>query len=257
MYVRLMGSLVRSLSAAEACRELFDSYPLAVTPINRDGTVRSMVLMVRDCDDAAFFELTRNLGWGEPIYSLCSWGGDDVIDFDADSAPAPPELVTEAVTCGIPIPRHGSVWGWRNGDSVSALITVHADFSPGHPEPHWAVMPRAGAPRAEWPPFTGEPLLGPWFWSYHRDGRIASLVGLIARNPDTVFWTSAEASPGRGFCVVAHDIKSPEGYVMPHGRYVYYRMLLSGNPSPSLDTVLSGTGLVDLAPRLRRLENDN
>jgi hypothetical protein len=251
-----MDSPVGAFSVAEVCRELFADYPLAVTPISHDGAVRSMVLMVRDADGTVFFDLTQHGGCSEPLYSLCPCGSGDVVDFSADSTPAPPDLVGDAVSRGVPIPRHGSLWGWRNGDMLAALVTVYAGYRPEHSEPGWAVLPLADIPRAQWPPFTGEPQFGWWFWSYNRDGRIVSLADLLAETSATVFWTTAEAPPGRNFCVVARDIKSPEGYVLCSGSYVYYRVLLSDHPSPSLDTVLSRTDLIDLAPRLCRLAND-
>jgi hypothetical protein len=257
IYVLNMASPIKSLSTAETCRELFAGYPLAVTPISHDGAVRSMVLMLQDADDVAFFDLTRHGGSDEPTYSLCAWGSGDVIDFGADGTSAPPELARKVVTRATPIPRHGSLWGWRSGDMLTALLTVHASYSPEHPEPRWAVLPLAGIPRAEWPPFTGEPRLGQWFWSYRGDCRIVYLNDLIAGTPDTVFWIAADPSPDRGFCVVAQDIKSPEGYVMCRGSYVYYRIQLSGAQLPSPSTLLSRTDLIDLAPRLRRVASND
>jgi hypothetical protein len=115
-------------------------------------------------------------------------------------------------------------------------------------------MPLAGIPAECWPPFTDEPLLGHWFWSYYWAGRIVSLGGLIAGKPDTVFWTDREEVLGRDCCAVAHDITSPEGYTVRRGRYVYYEALRTDKPVPSMSTLLADVGKIDIAPRFQRCE---
>jgi hypothetical protein len=53
--------------------------------------------------------------------------------------------------------------------------------------------------------------------------------------------------------VVARDITSDTGYVLPRGCYLYYEALRRGVDVPSPDTLLAAPGKTDLAPRLRSL----
>jgi len=241
-------------SLYERCHQLFAGYPLAVTTVNRSGTVRSMTLMRQDSQDARFFVLSQDCSEGSPVYSLCPWNGCDRVDIDEDGADDSTKVDAKVMISGVPIPRHGSLFGWRSGDSVTALVPIHADYTPTCPEPAWKVMPRAGIPAEWWPPFTNESLLGHWFWSYYRAGRIVSLATLIAGKPDTVFWTDRQEVPGRDCCAVARDITSPEGYTLRRGRYVYYGALRTDKPVPPMSTLLADVGRIDIAPRFRRYE---
>lgn len=244
--------MIRVSSTYEACAELFADYPLAVRVVDCSGTVRSMVLMLPEGDDAQFFVLTHEYGEGRPFFSLSSWDtGTNIADIEADSGTVPDEVMS-AVTRGIPIPRHGSLFGWRREDAIIALIAVYAQYTPGCTEPSWAVMPLAGSPEAQWPPFTGEHLFGSWFWKHYRTGGVVTLGDLIAGTPDAVFWADTEAVFGWDCCVVARDIASHEGYTLRRGCYLYYKALQTGTPVPALDELLSGYGKIDLAPRLQR-----
>jgi hypothetical protein len=51
---------------------------------------------------------------------------------------------------------------------------------------------------------------------------------------------------------VAREVRSPEGPVLPRGRYVYYQALRLGKRVPPLKALLADTGKIDLAPRFRR-----
>ena len=86
-------------------------------------------------------------------------------------------------------------------------IPVYTMSTPASPEPFCAVMPRAGVPEGEWPPFTEERLPGPWFWKDYWSRRIVSVVGLIAARPATVFWADTKADLGVDCCVVAQDLE--------------------------------------------------
>jgi hypothetical protein len=239
-------------SLYKTCGELFAGYPIAARVVDCRGTVRSMVLMLRDGDDAGFFVLTHDYGEGRPFYSLSPWHeGGGIVNIEADGGAVTGGVVS-AVTRGVPIPRHGSLFGWKHGDVVTALIAVYAKYALEFPEPSWAVMPLTGAPEAQWPPFTGEHLLGDWFWQHYRAGSMVSLGGLIAGAPDTVFWAATEAVLGWDCCAVARDITSHEGYMLRRGCYVYYEALQAGKPVPPLDVLLSDSGKTDLAPRFRR-----
>lgn len=244
--------MVRTRSLYETCNELFTDYPLAARTVNRSGTIRSMVLLLRDGDDAGFFVLVSDSSEGRPLYSLCTWQAGGIVDIEADGSAAVSDVAVKAVTRGVPLPRHGSVFGWRHGDAVTALVAVYTEHTPESPEPSWTVMPLAGTPEAQWPPFTGERLFGHRFWEQYRAGSIITLDNLIAGTPDTVFWADTKAILGSDCCAVAHDISSPDGPVLRRGRYVYYQALRDGKPVPSLNALLADPGKIDLAPRFQR-----
>lgn len=229
-----------------ACRELFTDYPLAAWASGGTGTSRSMVLMMPG--EASFFVLSLGFDKGEPVCSLEPWpaGYGEVIPADEIDAPDAAENV---LTNGVPIPRDGSLFGWTRGHAVTALIAFYATYAPETPEPSWTVMPHAGSPEAQWPQFTEERLLGHWFWDYYWAGTIIPLGGLIAENPDTVYWVDTKAVLGSDCCAVARDIGSSEGHTLSSGRYVYFQVLRAGKPVPPLNTLLTNAGKIDLAAR--------
>ena len=241
----------RAGSLYETCGELFADYPLAVRVADWEGTVRSMVLMLQDAGNARFFVLTHDRGDGRPFYSLGPWRTRIVANIEAD-ADVQPDWVATVVTKSVPLPRHGSLFGWKHQGAVTSLIAVYVDVTPTCPEPVWAVMPRAGIPEGQWPGFTGEPLFGSWFWDHYRADDVVSLSNLIAETTNTVFWIETEAPLGWNCCAVARNVRS-DSYVLPRGCYVYHESLRSGVPVPSLDTLLSDPGKTDLAPRFQWL----
>jgi hypothetical protein len=211
-----------------------------------------MVLMLRDGDDAKFFVFSHDYGEGRLPYWLYPWPAGDIVDIEADGGAAIPVVVVNAVTRGVPIPRHGSIFGWTCGNAITALVVIYTEYTPATPLPSWAVMPLAGTPVPQWPPFTDERLFGPWFWEHYRAGSIISLDDLIAGTPDTVFWVNTQAILGSDCCVVARDITNPDGHTLRRGRYVYYRPLRARTPVPSLKALLVDTSQIDLALRFRR-----
>ena len=236
------------LSLYEVCRDLFSEYPLAVNADDHDW-IHSIVLMLEDVDEDRFFVLLRDHSTGRSRYSLRSWRGESAVDIKADGGTAVPDVFAEAVTGGVPIPQDGSLFGWKSGDAITALITFYAAYTPVCPEPSWSVMPLAGTSEAQWPPFTGERLLGHWFWEHHRAGSAVSLGDLIARTPGVVFWTYTEAIFESGCCIVMRDIEAPEGYTLQRGCYVYDQVLRAHKPVPLLDTLFNDYGKIDLAGR--------
>jgi len=250
--------MMRTSSVYDKCGELFAAYPLAVRNLDWIRSVQSMVLVVRAGPSARFFVLARYTGESGrgPRYSCVPWQGDGppvTIERGQCSVPA---VVASAVTDGVPMPRHGSLFGWLQGTAVSALIAVYADHAPEYPDPSWAVMPLAGTPHDAWPPFTSEDLPGSWFWEYSRRARVVSLAGLIAATPGTVFWVDTEKTLGWDCCVVAQDITgdaADASYVLPRGCYLYYEGLRPGVATPPVETLLARAGKTDLAPRLRPL----
>jgi hypothetical protein len=143
-------------------------------------------------------------------------------------------MTLNVVTCGVPMPRHGSLLGWARGTDITALVAFYATYSPMSPDPYWAVMPLADIPQSSWPPFAGEPFFGCWFWEYYQAGNISWLDDLIAGTPGTVFWINTKAVLGSDCCAVARDITSPGGHTLRRGRYVYYEALQAGKPVPPL-----------------------
>jgi hypothetical protein len=244
--------MICTTSLYEECQELFANYPLAVKAINNSGTIRSMVLMLRDSNDVGFFVLSNDDGDGAPLYSLCPWPTGDITYIEADGGARVPDVFANVVTRGVPLPRHGSIFGWTEKDTVTALVVIYTEYEPDRPLPRWTVMPLAGTPEPQWPPFTGRRLFGYWFWEQYRTGRTVSLDRLIAETPDTVFWVNTQAILGSDCCAVAHDIGSPERYMLRQGCYVYSEALRAGELVPSLAALLADTGKTDLAPRFRR-----
>ncbi len=244
--------MIRTSSLYEACHGLFAGYPLAACAADPGGrTARSMVLLLREGDDAQFFVLADERGEGGPSYSLRSWPAGDIVTIEADSGAAVHDVVVDAVTRGVPIPQDGSLFGWTNGDAVTALVAVYANYTPASPEPSWATMPLTGIPEAQWPPFTDERLFGHWFWEHYRAGRVVILDDLIAGTPDIVYWVDTRAVLGSDTCAVARDVRDPEGSMLRRGRYVHYQALRAGKPVPSLTALLADPGKIDLAPRFR------
>lgn len=243
--------MLRTSSPYEACHTLFARYPQAVGAVDPSRTVYSMVLMLPDGHDAGFFVLSRQDGESGSSYSLWSWPAGDVVDIDAEGRAPVPGQAVNAVTRGVPIPRDGSLLGWTRSGEVTALIVIYASYTLAHPEPGWAVMPRAGTPEAMWPSFTGGTLFGHWSWEQYRAGCIVSLDRLIAAVPDTFCWVDTTAILGSNCCVVARDITGPSGYTLRRGRYVDYEVLRAGKAVPALEALLADPGKIDLAPRFR------
>jgi hypothetical protein len=237
-------------SLYEACGNLFAGYPLAVTADGPSGSAGSIILMRHNGGDAKFFILTQDHDAGQPCYSLGPWHGTGDVDIGPGAVlDAVPDEVVEVIDHGVPLPRHGSLCGWDDGGTITALMPFYAEHTPESPAPSWATMPLAGLPEDEWPPFADEPLFGPWFWEYAQKGSIVFLDGLIAAAPGVVFWVDTAAVIGSGCCAVAHDIKGPEGPTLQRGRYVYYQALRASKAVPSLKALLADPARIDLAPR--------
>jgi hypothetical protein len=244
--------MIRTCSLSEACHELFARYPLAVVTDDRNGTTRTMLLALPDSDGAKYFVLSHDRREGKPLYSLRPRRATDTVNIEPDGGTTVPDVAVSAVTHGVPIPRDGSLFGWRCGDAVTALLPVYTTSTPASPDPFWAVMPQTGVPEEQWPPFADRRLLGHWFWEDYRTGRIIFLDNLIEGTPDTVFWADTKAIIGSNCCAVARDIESPEGYKLRRGIYVYYQALRAGEPVPSLEALLAEANRTDLAPRFQR-----
>jgi len=241
--------MINTNSSYKACHGLFARYPLATQAVTSSGRIiRSMILMLRDGDRVTFFVLSREPGEGGPRYTLCPWRAAGVVHITAEGG-AVPDAVVDILTRGVPIPQDGSLFGWIHGDAVTALISVSTRYVPAAPQFRWTVMPLAGIPEDQWPPFTGEHFLGPWFWEGLEAGNIVFLDHFIAATPGTVFWADTTSVLGSDACVVAHDTRSPEAYVLLRGCYVPWQALRTRHPVPPLEVLLADPGKIDLAHR--------
>jgi hypothetical protein len=241
--------MTRTRALDEVCTGLFAGYPSAITTFRHGNEIiQSLVLMVLDGQDISFFTLSRH----PDRPSLTSWGDSNARNVDSDGYPNDSEDIADILTRGIPLPRHGSLFGWASDGCISALTAFYANPAPPCKPPSWTVMPLVGTPETRWPPFTNEPVFGRWFWQYYKAGKVINLGRLISETPCTVFWAATKGILGSDCCVVAHDIESPEGLTLPRGRYVYSEALQEGKTAPSLDTLLADDRKVDLSSRFQR-----
>lgn len=240
----------------ETCHDWFARYQVAAKSTDRTGSVRTMLLMLRNSNGPRFFVLSQDCRGDRPRYSLRVRRSSDSVDIEANTRARFPNTVVEAVTHGVPIPRDGSLFGWRCEGTIVTLVPVYTAFRPESPDPFCAVMPRVGTSKAQWPPFTDERPFGQWFWQHYTAEEIISLDSLIAETPGAVFWADTRAVPGSYCCAVARDIKSPGGCTLQRGVYVYHRALRTGESLPSLRVLLASNSKIDLAPRLQRAAND-
>jgi hypothetical protein len=242
--------MVPASRAYLACRYLFNEYPLAVSAVDHIPAMHTVVLMLRDGEHVRFFVLMRIRGRSRTDYTLSPWRATGAVEIAADGGEVP-EVVANVVEQGIPIPRDGSLFGWAYQEAVTALIVIHASYRPDVPVPVWSVMPLVGMPELQCPPFSGEGFFGRWFWKDHQAGNIVQLDGLIAANPGIVFWLDTCQTLGSDCCVVASDIKTPEGRILRRGKYLGAAALRAGVAVPSLANLLAEARKTDLASRFQ------
>ncbi len=235
----------------ETCHGLFTDYPLAVRAANTSGTISLMVLLVRGGESEKYFVLSRDCREDRPRYYLHPWRAEGVVKIEADDASFS-GVTMNALTYGVPIPQDDSLFGWRDRETITALVVFYTRYTPACPEPSWAVMPLVGIPEAQWPPFTGESVFGHWFWEHYQAGNVVSVDGIVGGKPDTVFWVDTQTILDSNCCAVAHDITSPEGYTLRRGRYVYHKALRADKAVPPLRVLLADTSKTDLAPQFRK-----
>lgn len=239
-------TMIGIASLYKNCQELFSEYPLAVRADNGSGSARSMVLMVHE--GPAFFVLRLDYDKDKPVYSIGPWPAGAVEEISADGDLPVSDTLANALTYSVPIPQDGSLFGWIHGDAVTALLVVYADESES-PIPSWSIMPLAGTPEGQWPPFTDEHLFGSWFWKHYSAGAIVCLGALVAETPDTVFWVDTKMAIGSDCCAVKRDIRTSAGHTLGRGCYVYFQALREGKRVPSLEALIADISKVDLAPR--------
>jgi hypothetical protein len=239
----------QSSSPYEVCQELFSRYPLALRVSGEGSSVRSMVLMLAESDEPRFFVLSHDCDDGWNGYSISPWPTGDFTDIEPDGDANVCSAVVTALHHGIPLPRHGSMFGWVDQHTITALIVIYTDHDPARTLPRWTVMPLAGTPELQWPPFTGWPLFGSWFWDRYRARSIVPLDNLIAETPETIFWVNTQATLGSDCCAVAHDSTSAERDTLKQGCYIYSEVLRAGTQVPSLTELLAESDKVDLSTR--------
>jgi hypothetical protein len=242
--------MTRTCSLDDVCLQLFADYPLAAWAANQTGARRSMILLLQEHGDSRFFVLNQDRSESPPRHSVGPWPDRDATVLGTDQAATSGRLV-ETLTLGVPVPRHGSLFGWTSGNVISALVPIYAAYALASPLPSWSLMPLAGSPEACWPPIARKRSFGSWFWQYYHSGNLISLADLIAEFPGTIFWAETKATLSSDCCAVTRDISSPEGHVLRQGCYMHQDALRSGMPVPSLETLLAGPGTTDLSPRFR------
>ena len=143
-------------------------------------------------------------------------------------------------------PSNDLVLGWQENGTITALIIYYADVD------DWSLCPRADAPESSWPPFTGDESFGDRLREYSGTGNPVDLTSMLADSQNLVFWVPAAEELGGAVIAVELDLPAePDAYVLPHGRYVYYKALRSGAAIPSLADLLADEHRVDLGPRLK------
>lgn len=230
----------------KTCHDLYTNYLLASEPVDPTANVYVMVLMLADGETERFFALSHNCAAAMPSYQLRSWSGEDQLEIVADADVAAPDIFSDVVLRGVPFPADGSLFGWRQGDEITAMIAFYAEYAPGAPEPCWSIMPLAGTSERQWPSFRS---FDWWFWELLESGGVVYLGDLIAATPGAVFWSDTEPIIGSGCCLVTRDIESDDGYTLRRGRYVHHSVLSSGEQVPPLHVLLTETRTTDLASR--------
>jgi hypothetical protein len=205
-----------------------------------------MVLMVPGGDKGRFFILCQADKPGSP-FALLPWRRPGLTTIRPGCCGLAGDEAA-VLTEGIPVPRHGSLFGWVSGATITALIASYTQYTPQSPTPSWTYMPLIDGAREQRPQFGVRKLLGRWFWEYLRCGTIRDMQSVIAATPDTVFWVDTVELLGSGSCVVAREVRTADGLTLPQGRYVYNRAALPRTTVPSLDTLLRDPNRTDLAP---------
>ena len=214
-----------------------------------------MVLMVHE--GPAFFVLRFYYESDNPVYSIGPWPAGDVEEITAADDPPVPDALANVLTSSVPIPRDGSLFGWIHGDVVTALVIVYADESES-PVPSWAIMPLAGAPEWQWPPFTNERFFGSCFWKHYQAGEVICLGDLVAETPDTVFWVDTKTTIGSDCCGWSANQDST-GNMLRRGCYVYFQALRERKQVPPLEVlaaaVVGSTLLLGTTGRVAKAAN--
>ena len=235
-----------------ACSELFLHYPLAVTPHEADGGLRSMVLMNHVAGHADFLVLIQA---SDDLFVIRAWNRLTGISHEIRPEEPVPGIVHKAVTGSMPVPRNGALLGWVVEHQVTALLAVRV-----RPPERWndpvlvpeiQVMPMAGTSELlHWPPFAASPLAELRLWDYIDRGQIVDIAPLVTRQAGLAFWVPSpdrrSARPKKGSVVITDDLPAAE-YWLPAGVYMDHWALREGIAAPPSASLLALPGVVDLA----------
>lgn len=109
--------VIETASVYPACGELLASFPWPPRDMDGSGTIRSMVLVLRDADDPRFFVVAQGCREGGPLYSLCRWPAGDVPDVGPGGRAVPGALADGVIRSVPPLP-HGSIFGCAESAQV-------------------------------------------------------------------------------------------------------------------------------------------
>lgn len=238
----------------DACLQLFEQYPLAVTRHAADGGSLSMVLLNRTAGRPVFFVLTQAR---DDLFVIRSWYHHDGIDQAIRPGEPGPGPIRELITGSMPVPRDGALLGWVTDSQVTALLAVYCrapdPWDGAVPEPQIRVMPMEGTKEVlHWPPFTASPLGDGRFWEYVQRGEVVDVGSIADRSTGQVFWVPSQDrwSAGPGYIVVMGNLPADE-YWLPAGVYLDHWTLREGIQAPPVNWLLSLPGVIDLSGRLR------
>jgi hypothetical protein len=245
--------LAHALTGA-ACQQLFERYPLAVTPHAADTGYRSLVLLTRAGGPPSFFILTQA---SDDLFVIRSWHRDGGVNQQIRPGEPVPVIVRQAVTGGIPVPRDGALLGWVTGRQVTVVLAVHSrppeTWDDPVPVPEIRVLPMAGTCEPlHWPPFTVGPLDDGRLWDCLDRGQLVDVSPLLADSAGCAFWVpSADRRSARheDGCIVVIGNLPAEEYWLPAGVYTDHWMLREGIMPPPAGRLLTQPGVVDLARR--------
>ena len=139
-------------------------------------------------------------------------------------------------------PADGSVFGWLDNGTVTALIIYYTGGLVPVP-----ACGRAGGPVAA---VHGRRSVRHARPGTTRNGGCGGPCPPDRRHQGPGLLGAGGAEAGSGIIAVKADLPpGPDGYVLPAGRYVHYKTLRSGAALPSLDYLLADRQRVDLGLR--------
>jgi hypothetical protein len=245
--------LAHALTGA-ACVQLFERYPLAVTPHAADTGYRSLVLLSRAGGPPSFFVLTQA---SDDLFVIRSWHRGGGVNQQIRPGEPVPVIVRQVVTGGIPVPRDGTLLGWVTGRQVTVMLATRSrqpeTWDDPVPVPEIRVLPMAGTCEPlHWPPFAAGPLDDGRLWEYVERGQIVDVGPLLSGSAGSAFWVpSADRRSARheDGCIVVIGNLPAEEYWLAAGVYTDHWMLREGIMPLPAGRLLAQPGVVDMAGR--------
>jgi len=230
------------------CMYLIAQYPPIAVEQFAPGCTEMVFVTAREC----FLLVSHNEGvtvrrWNSPARVHVRPDGT-VEECDGLTSAA----AERAVGAALPVPRDGSLLAWTTDGTVTGLVVFytreHEDVAP-----RFSPMPRADLPEGEWPPFTGEPVLGQWVWDHISAGRLVNIGPCLAGTRGAAWWLTAgqnDSGGKAGAIAVSREVHLSCGAILPRGLYAYHKTLRLGGV-PSLEGALASRGKTDLGFRFR------